>query len=245
MFFIYRGHMTTVFFCAAGRRPVGAGPPHLLPSAILIHMKTFLFLELSVIFAASFLLTTQLFYNCLNEAHFAIIGSLGVAVAGGILLSGYTPSVNTLALYFILALSAFGYVIFTITVGYVVYNFGPENRSIFIEKEVVSILKSLPRHADRSKEKFGSYQFVCRNEAFSFVPGLIDAAHEAESCYGPLAFLIFPTDEPTPFTRYRCEADKDGWVVETNRPGDDTYLCIDARWQVVQNQNEVDGVACR
>lgn len=209
-------------------------------------MKAFLFLELAVIFSSAILLTTQLFYNCLNESHFMLIGGIGVVIALVAVIVGYMPSTTTLALYFVLALAAFGFFMYNLGVGYIVYNFGSDSRAVFIERAVRAELRGLPKYAERSKEKFNSYAYVCRHEAFAFAPGNIDVVYEKESCYGPLAFLIFDTERPEPYSRFRCESNPEGWLVETNDPANDNTLCIDSRRQVVENERPVDdGVRCR
>ena len=198
-------------------------------------MKAFLFVELCVIFTSSFLLTTQLFYNCLNETHFIIIGCVGIAVASGVMFAGYEPSPLTLALYFILSLAAMGYTIYHLGIGYIVYDFGGTSRDVFVERALTTELRSLPQFAERSNTKFGSYEFVCRHEGFAFMSGDVEQAYARESCYGPLAFLIF--DIPKAPLYLNCQADDDGWALEIAKPGDDgQYLCIDTRRQVLTNE---------
>lgn len=207
-------------------------------------MKVLLFLELTVIFATSFLLTTQLFYNCLNETHFMALGLLGGITALGALVAGYTPSPTTIALYFALAVCAIGLFLYHLAIGYIVYDFGSVSRNIFIEKDITVILKNLPKYAERSHDKYGSYEHVCRSENFVFIPSAIEGAHQAESCYGPLAFLLFDKDNPPRF--FSCSADENGWRVESQFPDKDGYWCIDTRRQVLKNELSRGEVAsCR
>ena len=207
-------------------------------------MRVILFLELCVIFASSFLLTTQLFYNCLNETHFIIIGCIGLAVAGLIVLAGYEPSGTTVALYFFLSLAAMGFILYHLAIGYIVYDFGEQSRNIFIENTLNSELKSLPKYADRSQRTYDSFEFVCRHEAFAFVPGEIELAYQAESCYGPLAFLLWDEQQ---YPRYlNCQASEESWALEIERPGSDQFLCIDTRRLVVVNADSIgEAPSCR
>jgi hypothetical protein len=207
-------------------------------------MKAFLFLELTVIFATSFLLTVQLFYNCLNETHFMALGLLGGITALVALVAGYSPSPTTVALYFALAICAVGFFLYHLAIGYIVYDFGEKSRNVFIEKEVTSILRNLPKYAERSKEKYNSYEHVCRSENFAFVPTAIENAHSDESCYGPLAFLLF--DKKNPPKYFTCEADEAGWRVESQIPDEVGYLCIDTRRQVLTNElSREEEASCR
>ena len=207
-------------------------------------MKTLLFLELTVIFATSFLLTVQLVYNCLNETHFITLGLLGGITALLALVVGYSPSPTTIALFFALSGCAVGFFLYNLAIGYIVYDFGAVSRNIFVEKEVTRILKTLPKYAERSKDKYGSYEFVCRHDYFAYIPISIEAAHQKESCYGPLAFLFFDKDEPPKF--FECNATQDGWLAESELSEEGDYLCNDTRRQVLKNDfSKADEISCR
>ncbi len=208
-------------------------------------MKPFLFLELCVIFTSSLLLTTQLFYNCLNETHFLVIGCVGIGVAGIVMAIGYEASPLTLALYFVLSLAAMGYIVYHLGIGYIVYDFGSVSRDVFVEQTLTSELRSLPQYAERSNSKFGSYEFVCRHEGFAFIPGNVEQAYEHESCYGPLAFLIFDIPELPHYVN--CQANEAGWALEIAKPGDkNQFLCMDTRRQVLTNEASIgESSSCR
>lgn len=187
-------------------------------------MKALLFAELSLIFTSSILLSTLLFYNCLSEIHLLVIGVLGVLLAYVVVGLEYAPGPTTLVLYFFLSFFAFGFLLYNLAVN-LVYNFGPESRDIMVEKVIRAELKSLTRFAERSKTEFGSYEFVCRHEGFSFTPLAIDAAFAKESCYGPLGYLLF--GDKTPKNTFQCVASAESWRVTNQIPGSSQYLCLD------------------
>ncbi len=172
------------------------------------------------------------------------IGLLGGITALIALVAGYSPSPTTIALYFALSICAIGFFLYNLAIGYIVYDFGAVSRNIFVEKEVTSILKNLPKYAERSHDKYGSYEHVCRNESFVFVPAAIETAHSDESCYGPLAFLLFDKENPPRY--FDCKADDIGWRVESQIPDAEEYLCIDTRRQVLMNKfSRGEETSCR
>lgn len=187
-------------------------------------MKALLFAELSLIFTSSALLTTLLFYNCLSEIHLIVIGVVGVLLAYIVVGLDYTPRPTTLVLYFFLSFFAFGFLMYNLAIN-LVYNFGPESRDIIVEKAIRAELKSLIKFAERSKTEFGSYEFVCRHEGFSFTPLNIDSAFLKESCYGPLGYLLF--GDRIKKNTFQCEATAESWRVVNQIPGSTQYLCLD------------------
>jgi len=172
------------------------------------------------------------------------LGLLGGVTALVAIVAGYSPAPTTIALYFALAGCAVGFFLYHLAIGYIVYDFGATSRNVFIEQDVTAILKSLPKYAERSKDKYGTYEYVCRNETFAFIPGAIKVAHDEESCYGPLAFLLFDKENPPRF--FSCEANESGWRVESQLPEEGGYLCIDTRRQVLNNElSKGEEVSCR
>lgn len=207
-------------------------------------MKPFLFLNLGLIFSSSILLVVLLFFNCLNEAHFAAVFSVGFVTSLLISFSSYKPNSTLFVLYFGLAFCSFAFLIFQVTMSGFVYSFSEESRAVFIERDVRDEMKRMPLYAIKSEGKYGTYANVCASPPIASFPLAVEAIYKKESCVGPLGFLLFDENYLSLF--YSCNADEENWVVEETHPNGEGYLCIDKSRIVFANEKSIgEALSCR